>query len=136
MMGTPEPPLMQKGGYESVLVSTDTAGFSQESKGALSEQDLKAIETDVIKRTGLIFKRRGFTVSAISFPPHPDPTANALLATFTPTTEEGGSPTEKQTGKAPTFILIRLTVSDPKSGTVLRIREFYSGRDARHSAQP
>jgi len=130
-LGTPEPPLLQKGSYESVQLATDTASFAHESKGALSEQDLKAIETDVVKRTSQIFKKQGFTITSIPFPPKPDLTTNSLLATFTPATEEGGSPEDKKAGKAPTFVLIRLTVSDPKTNTVLRVREFYSGRDAR-----
>lgn len=130
-MARPEPPLLSKGGFENVLLATDEAGFVAESKGALGAKDIKAVAADILHSAAGTLKKRGFTVTAVPFPPKLDPAIpNMLLATFTPATEEGGSPDDKRAGKATTFVLMRLTITDPRTNTVLRVREFYSGRDA------
>ncbi|MBC8134944.1 MAG: hypothetical protein H8F28_03545 [Fibrella sp.] len=131
MMAKPEPPLLQKGGMESVALSTDYEGFVRVSKGALSEKDLQTIEAEVIRGSSDVLKKQGFSINSLPFPPKVDPaTEKTLVATFTPVTEEGGSPEDKRLGRGKTYVLIRLTVTDPRTGTALRIRDFYSGRDA------
>jgi hypothetical protein len=131
MMAKPEPPLLQKGGMENIVLSTDYEGFVRVSKGALLEKDLQLIEAEVIRSSSDVLKKQEFSIMSQSFPPKVDAnTAKTLVATFTPVTEEGGSPEERRLGRGKTFVLIRLTVSDPRTGAALRIRDFYSGRDA------
>ncbi len=131
MMAKPEPPLLQKGDRENVVLATDYDGFVRVSKGALTEKDLRAIEAEVVRGSGEVLKKQGFSLESVPFPPKADPTAEkTLVATFTPFTEEGGSPEDKRLGRGKTYVLIRLTVTDPRTGTALRIRDFYSGRDA------
>lgn len=133
MMAKPEPALLQKGGMEKVVLATDIAGFVRVSKGALSEKDLQQIEAEVVRSSGEVFKKQGFTIDTTPFPPKVDPaTEQTLVATFTPETETGGSPEDKRLGRGKTYVLIRLTVTDPRTGTALRIRDFYSGRDAQN----
>lgn len=129
-VGTPEPPLLVKGGKETVTLVTDYAAFVRESRGAFGEADVKALETDVAKRTAKILQEEGFTLNTASLGTvPPTDSAKTLIATFTPATESGGSPEDKRAGRSRSLLLIRLTVSDPATKTVLRIREFYSGRD-------
>ncbi len=131
MMAPPEPPLLVKGVAENVLLSTDYADFARASKKALSEKDVKAVEADVLRTSGAVLKKRGFAIGLLSYPPVVDPAAqNTLVATLTPVTEEGGSPDEKRNGRGRTYVLIRLTITDPRTNTVLRVRDFYSGREA------
>ncbi|MBC7806188.1 MAG: hypothetical protein H7145_08560 [Akkermansiaceae bacterium] len=131
MMAKPEPPLLEKEGMENVVLSTDYAGFVRVSKGSLSEKDLRLIEAEVVRASGDVLKKQDFSISALPFPPAVDAAAQkTLVATFTPATEEGGSPEDKRAGRGKTYVLIRLTVTDPRTGTALRIRDFYSGRDA------
>ncbi|MBC8142115.1 MAG: hypothetical protein H7Y38_11820 [Armatimonadetes bacterium] len=129
-MGTPEPPILVKGSKETVVLSTDYAAFVKESRGALTEADIKALEAEVAKRTAKILQEEGFTLNtaSIGVAPPADP-AKSLLAVFTPAVESGGSPADKRAGLSRSLLLIRLTVSDPQTKTVLRVREFYSGRD-------
>lgn len=131
LMGKPEPPLLEKGIYETVLLATDTAGFARASKGALSEEDLNAVEANVVKQVGKYLKKLEFRINPTPFPPEGEPVKQpkTLLATFTPETEEGGSPDDKRKGNAKTYVLIRLTITDPQTRAVLRVRDFYSGRD-------
>lgn len=131
MMAKPEPALLQKAGMENVMLSTDYDGFVRVSKGALSEKDLRLIEAEVIRTSGEVLKKQGFSINTQPFPPKADPALEkTLFATFTPVTEEGGSPEDKRLGRGKTYVLIRLTVIDSRTGKELRIRDFYSGRDA------
>ena len=126
-----ETPLLQKGGAETVHIATDVAAFVRESRGALTEKEIGFVQTETARMAGEYLKRGGFTLTTVPFPPvKPVDGAKTLVATFTPTTEEGGSPADKEAGRAKTFVLVRLTITDPATGAVLRIREFYSGRDA------
>lgn len=132
----PEAPLLEKGVYDNVVLTTDEPGFVRVGKGAISEKDIQSVEKEVVRLTSGYFKSqdapiKDFTISAAPYPLDnasvPDKT---LVATFTPETEEGGSPEDRRRGKGKTFVLFRLTVTNPRTGAVLRVREFYSGRDA------
>ena len=131
LTGTPEPPLLIKGAKDTVLLSTDYAAFVRESRGAIGEAEVKALEAEVAKRTGKILEKEGFILNRGTFGVAPDTSATGriLLATFTPATETGGSPSDKRAGKNRSLLLIRLTITDPAINSVLRVREFYSGRD-------
>jgi hypothetical protein len=80
-------------------------------------------------------KRGRFTVEASPFPPTGTP-EKTLFATLTPHTEETGSPQDKARGKMRTMVLIRLTISNAKTGEVLRLRDYYSGADAKNPGEP
>ena len=131
MTTNPEPPLLTKGGAETVHLATDTAAFVRESRGALNDKEITAVQTEAARVAGKFLEKQGFTLTVVPFPPaKPAADAKTLVATFTPATEEGGSPADKVAGRAKTFVLIRLTITDSATGATLRIREFYSGRDA------
>jgi len=130
MTAPPEPALLKKGVFESVVVATDVPGFLAMSKGALKEQELRETEERVVKNVNDVLKRYGFSARAVPFPPPALAAGDkTLVATLTPQTEQGGSPAERATGTAPQLLLVRLTITDPATGQALRIRDFYSGRD-------
>ena len=85
----------------------------------------------VVQDLEKILKKRGpYSVESIPYPP--TQTAHkTLIATLTPHTEEAGSPDERARGKGKTIVFIRLTLSDAKTGEILRQRDYYSGTDAR-----
>jgi len=130
-----EPPLLAKGVYETVIISADTAGFARVSKGALTESDLETVAINVTLGVARELKRAGFAARLTPYPTDNAVLAAApdkpILATLTPTIEESGSPSDRAAGKSPTFVKILLTVTDPKTGTLLRQREFYSGANVK-----
>jgi hypothetical protein len=127
----PDPPLLRKGVYESVLIAADRDAFAAVSKGSLKTADIEAIQKRVVGDVDKVLKRRGFSAQeAPSFPPQvPADARMMLVATLTPVTEQGGSPAERASGKAAVLVLVRLAVTDPATGQTLRARDFYSGRD-------
>lgn len=128
---TGEPPLLVKGAKETVVLATDYAAFVREGRGAFTESDIKTLEAEVVKITGKILEKEGFTLQTAPLGATVPDTAAAktLRAMFTPATETGGSPIDRRTGRNRSLLLIRLTITDPATQEVLRIREFYSGRD-------
>ncbi len=130
-----EPALLARGAYETVVVSADTVGFARVSNGALTERDLETVASNVAAGLTKELKREGFSARLAPFPANTSAIAASedkpLLATLTPTTEEAGSPAERAAGKNQTFVKILLTITDPKTGTLLRQREFYSGANVK-----
>ena len=127
----PDPPLLKKGTYETALIAVDAEGFVRVSRGALSTDATRELQTEVVKRLNERLEKRGFSARAVPFGTDVKGEARALLATLTPTTQEGGSPKDRAEGKAETYVLVRLTVTDPASGAVLRQRDYYSGSNVK-----
>lgn len=129
-------PLLKEGIYEKVIVSADTAGFSHSSKNNISVRDVADVQRKVVEDLQKIVKKRGpYTAEGVPFPPV-NQDEKTLIATLTPHTELTGSPEERASGKGKTMVFIRLTLSDAKTGEVLRLRDYYSGADARQAGQP
>lgn len=129
----PDPPLLRKGVYETVLVSADAAGFARVSGGAISTDAVRDAERGVVRDLNKDLAKRGFSARALPFGQTPGSGAGTLLATLTPTTEPGGSPRERAEGKNKTFVLVRLSIADATTGAVLRRIDYYSGRDVKPS---
>ena len=123
-------PLLKRGLYEKVILTTDRDSFERLSKGSIRQDDLKSIEKTVTEDLTKILEKKQYAIRAVPFPPGDLTTEDkTLLVTLTPSTEEGGSPSERAAGRGATYILIRVTITDTKTGQSLRIRDFYSGRD-------
>ena len=131
----PDPPLLRKGGYETVLIATDAEGFARISQGSVSVKDIQEMQRRVVEGLDKELKERGFSARGVSFGADVRGEEKALLATLIPTTQEGGSPRERAEGKGKTFILIRLTLTDPKTGAILRQRDYYSGHNVKRSGR-
>jgi hypothetical protein len=131
----PDPPLLRKGVYETVLVSADAAGFARISRGSISAEVVREAERRIAGDLNKDLARQGFSVRALPFGQRPENTVRTLLATLTAATQEGGSPRERAEGKNKTFVLVRLSVSDAATQTVLRQIEYYSGRDVQSPAR-
>ena len=127
-------PLLQHGVYESVAVAADAQGFADISRGALKKDDVLKMQHDVVDKLNQYLKRTGYSAAETSFPPAV--TADrTLLATLTPQPQEGGSDEDRANGKGKTLVLIRVTVTDAKTGSVLAQRDYYSGSDARQPGE-
>jgi len=136
-MAPPDPPLLKKGGKETVIVAADTAAFVGISKGAIPESALKQTLKDIVRMLNRRMEKRGFHATASpDFPPVNPSDEKTLVTTLAPVTEEAGSPSDKAQGKQRTMILVRLTVTDPATGTILRQRDYYSGKDVQRAGTP
>lgn len=127
----PDPPLLRAGVYETVLIATDVDGFARVSQGSLPSEAVADVNRRVAEDLNRDLQRRNFGARAVVFGADVRNEQKALLATLTPTTQEGGSPRERAEGKGRTYILIRLTITDPKTGVLLSQRDYYSGRDVK-----
>jgi len=127
----PDPPLLRKGVYETVLLSADAAGFARISGGAISADAVREAERQIAGDLNKDLAKQGFSARTLPFGQRPEGAARTLLVTLTPTTEQGGSPRERAEGKNKTFVLVRLTVTDAAGGAVVRQMEYYSGRDVK-----
>jgi hypothetical protein len=127
----PDPPLLKKGEKERVLVAVDTAGFAKASRGAITESVLKQMRSDAVKLLNRRLVHRGFlAIESPVFPPVPPTDDGTLVALLVPATEDEGSPQDFAHGKQRSLIMVRMTVTDPVGGAVLRERDYYSGKDA------
>jgi hypothetical protein len=128
----PDPPLLEKGKYEHVLLRADAEGFARVSRGSVSGEAVRDVEKRVAEDLRKDLSKRGFTVDVAPATNAPAAAApQTLLVSLTPVTQEGGSPRERAEGRNPVYILIRLTVTDAGSNNVVMVREFYSGRDVK-----
>ena len=129
----PDPPLLKQGVYETVLLAADAEGFVRVSGGSVAAAAIRDVEKRVGERLDRQLKRRGFRASVVPFGPEAaqGSAEKALLATLTPATQETGSPRERAEGKGKTLVFVRLTITDPRTGTILSRRDYYSGRDVR-----
>lgn len=126
-------PILKTGVYETVFIAADAKGFSEISRGAISEDDIRAVEQRVVEQVDKNLKRRGFSAERGSFPMGSVDREKALVATLTPTTQEGGSPQDRAENRGTTYVLVRLTVTDPKTREILAQRDYYSGHEMRGS---
>lgn len=131
----PDPALLKKGVYEHVFLATDGKGFAGASRGEIAEADIQALEKRVVEGVDKTLKASGFSAERIGYPVTAPDRSRSLVVTLTPTTQESGSPQERAERRNKTFVLIRLTVTDPATGSVLAQRDFYSGRDVRQRAR-
>lgn len=127
----PEPPLLRAGVYETVLLSADAEGFARVSNGAINPRAVREAERRLARDLDRDLKKRGFSARAVVFGQAPKGEGKTLLAVLTPTTQQGGSPRERADGKNKTFVLVRLSITDAATGSVLRQLDYYSGRDVK-----
>src|SRR5215218_6169116 len=83
----PDPPLLRKGVYETVLVSADAAGFAAVSGGAISAEAVREAERQIVRDLNKDLSKRGFSARALPLGQTPESAARTLRATLTPTTE-------------------------------------------------
>jgi hypothetical protein len=125
-----DPPLLKKGGKESVLVAADVTAFAALSRGAIPEKALNGARKDVVRALDKRLQKKGFSaVESAVFPPIKPTDSRTLVATLVPVIETAGSPQEKAAGRARQLVLIRLSITDPLTGEILRQRDYYSGKD-------
>ena len=126
-------PLMQKDVYETALIAADEQGFEKMSRGSLKAESIREIEARVVRTVNKNIAPKGFAARLIAFPPPPDVATQdkTLLVTLTPATQETGSPKDRAENKADRLILVRLLVTDPRTGATLAERDYYSGADVR-----
>ncbi|MES2461663.1 MAG: hypothetical protein V4671_13850 [Armatimonadota bacterium] len=127
-----DPPLLKKGEKESVIIAADIAAFAAVSRGAIPEKALTSARKDVVRLLDRRLKDQGFSATESTvFPPAKPADNNTLVATLVPVLESAGSPEEKAAGRGRQLVLIRLSVTDPLTGEMLRQRDYYSGRDVK-----
>ncbi len=131
----PDPPLLKQGVYETVLIAADADAFARASQGSLNARDVQQMQRRVVEDLDKDLKRRGFSARNVPFGAGARGAEKALLATLTPITQEGGSPRERAEGKGRTYIVIRLTVTDPRTGAILSQRDYYSGHDVKPASR-
>lgn len=131
MTAPPDKPILKSGVYETVFIAADAKAFSEISRGTISAEDIRAVEQRVVEQVDKNLKRRGFSAERGKFPMGEIDREKALVATLTPTTQEGGSPQDRAENRGTTYVLVRLTVTDPKTRTILAQRDYYSGQELR-----
>lgn len=123
-----DPPILTPGGRDTLLVATDAEAFSRAAGGAVSVSDVRKFEQGVVSRLDKSLQKRGFRARVVAFGGVPTPpNERAALASLTPATESAGSPKEKAEGKGQTIILIRLKITDTRTGELLTEQQYYSG---------
>ena len=122
--------LLQTGTYENVVIAADGPGFARVSKGVLSVADVNDLLKSVVSKINGRLKKRGFSAQQGTFPPTTTGD-RTLIATLTPQTQVTGSEADQKKGHAKTLVLVRLTITDPATNTVLAQRDYYSGNDAK-----
>jgi hypothetical protein len=125
---------MEKGKYETAIISADAAGFHDVSRGALTQDKMKDIGSKIVAEVDKRLKPAGFSAQRGDFPPETTQD-KALLVTLVPTTAPTGSVAERARGGGRTMVLVRLTVTDPRTNDILAQRLFYSGSDAGNPGQ-
>jgi hypothetical protein len=124
--GLQDKPLLEKGIYETVVLSADARAFAQLSRGAIAVKEIEATQQDVVRHLERRLKPRGFAVRSAPYPPDLSNTTHTLLATLTPHTAESADPQRR-----PPLVMIRLTLTDATTNRILTTRDYYSGRDVR-----
>jgi hypothetical protein len=128
---TAEVGLFKAGVYETAVISADAGAFAKVSRGTLTARDIEALQKDVVSRVSENLKSYRFNARGAKYPPVVSE-PRTLVAILTPATEETGSPADRAAGQGKTMVLIRLTVTDPLTGTILAERQYYSGTDAKN----
>lgn len=125
-----DPPLLKIGEKECIVVAADIAAFAALSKGAIPEKALSSARKNVVRVLNQRLEKKGFSaVESTTFPPAKPTNNKTLVATLVPVLETAGSPQEKATGRERQLVLIRLSITDPFNGEMLRQRDYYSGKD-------
>lgn len=127
----PDPPLLKTGVYETVLIAADAEGFARVSRGSVRAADVLELQSRVVEQLDRDLKKRGFRARGGAYGAAVRGEEKILVAALTPSTEVGGSPKDRAEGKEKTYILIRLTLTDPRTGAILRRQDYYSGRDVK-----
>ncbi|MDX1932637.1 MAG: hypothetical protein SFU56_08535 [Capsulimonadales bacterium] len=122
-------PLLRKDVYESVVIVADESGFSRLSRGALRPEDIADLRKRVVRQVGKRLETLGFTASEAVFPATVT-AEKTLLATITPEIQVG-RPEANGKGRPKELVLVRVTITDPRTGEILARRDYYSGADAR-----
>ena len=127
--------LLVKGVYETAFLSADGKGFSDISRGLLSEKrvgDIMKRVTDDLNQRG---RKRGYLVKQTPYPAEISDD-KALLVTLTPTLTDVSPEVGKNRDRNPHKLLMaRLTITDPKTKIVLAERLYYSGTDVSDGTQ-
>jgi hypothetical protein len=114
-------PLLEKGVYENVVLLADTEGFVKISRGSVDKGEVEAVQKNIIGALKKPLQKRGFAFVT-------DPNTPRTLKVFlSPILQESVS---KQPNKAP-LILVKMTISDPQTNTILTERTYYSGQDVK-----
>jgi hypothetical protein len=124
----PDKPLLEKGKYEKAIISADGAGFQDISRGALTQDNMKQIGSRIVEEVNKRLKPAGFSAQGAPFPATTNE-EKTLLVTLVPATAPSGSVAQRTRGDGHTMVLIRLTVTDPKTNEILAQRLYYSGSD-------
>jgi hypothetical protein len=133
---TGEKGLLQTGKYERVIVAADADGFARMSRGSVGAQTIRDMENRVVADVDKRLRKEGFEAAPTSYPVGTRlAVPRTLFAIITPHIEAVGSPQERSQNKHAALILVRLTVSDARTGNILACRDFYSGADVRHKPQ-
>ena len=128
-------PLLEKGVYDSVVLTADAKEFAHLSHNALSEKRVAEIMRRITEEMNSRGRKRGFQFRQSSYPATitDDKT---LLVTLTPTLNDisavtdRDAVTDKNKERRPSKLLMaRLTVTDPKTNAILAERLYYSGAE-------
>lgn len=123
-----DPPLLNRERMRVVLAA-DEAGFVATLGNKVTSKDVSGVVKKVNDELGKLLKRWRFESVTSAFPPQASEAdvPRCVFAAVTPFTMETGSPADKATGKSQTLLMVRLKVTDAKTGQSLAQREFYSG---------
>jgi hypothetical protein len=125
----PDKPVLVKNKYEIALISADADGFQDISRGTLTRDKMKEIGARIVEDVNKHLKPAGFSAQGAAYPPTAS-TDKTVLVTLVPATAPTGSVADRARGEGRTMVLVRLTVTDPKTNEILAQRLYYSGADA------
>ncbi|WP_395088923.1 hypothetical protein [Armatimonas sp.] len=129
-LSTPaEPPILGAEGRNQVVLAADEAAFVAILGEGARVQDVRNVVGKVSGELNKTLRRRKLTSVATGFPPTCTEldAARTVLASVFPFTLETGGPDDKSKGKTQTLLMVRLALTNAKTGQSLAIREFYSG---------
>jgi hypothetical protein len=124
----PDKPLLEHGKYEYALISADAVGFQDVSRGALTQDKMKDLGSRIVAEVNKRLKPVGYSATGAPFPPATNDD-KTLLVTLVPAMAPSGSVADRAKGEGRNMVLVRLTVTDPKTNAILAQRLYYSGAD-------
>lgn len=124
-----DPPLLGTGGKTRVILTANEPEFVTLIGNKTTPKDVRMVVKKVSDELNRTRQRRQWMSVAAEFPAAVSETdaSTSLLATLSPFTLVTGGPEDKAKGKSQTLLMVRLVITDAKTGQTLAQREFFSG---------
>ena len=125
-----EPPILGVEGRERVVLAADEAAFVETIGEEAKVGDVRRVVERISNELDRSLKRRSRRLSSVAgaFPPTSSDTdaVRTVLASVTPYVLQTGGP-ETSAKKRESLLMVRLTLTEARTGRSLAVREFFTG---------